>query len=149
LRGTPTNTKFKHQSAALATVMPHRRNEDNYQIFKLSKVATRSTFQPKLHFLDVYILHENNSTHTTALIDSGCAKTAMSKNFYNKLPHKPNLQQNTSINIQTCDGTTHGINGTTTITMVIGKQKAFKVTMEIMVVNNLADDLLLRFRLSQ
>ena len=123
--------------------MPQQRNEDNHQIFKLSKVATRSTFQPKLHFLDVYILHAHKDTHTTALIDSGCAKTAMSKNFYDKLPYKPHLQQKTSIQIQTCDGTTHGINGTTTITMAIGKQKAFQVTMEIMVVNNLADDLLL------
>ena len=118
-------------------------NEEKYQIFKLSKVATRQTFQPKLHFLDIYIYHKDKEIHTKALIDSGCAKTAMSKNFYNKLPYKPNLQQKTSIHIQTCDGTTHGINGTTIIQMTIGTQKALKVKMEVMIVHNLADDLLL------
>jgi hypothetical protein len=123
--------------------MSQQQNEDNYQLFKLSKVATRSTFQPKLHFLDIFITHAHKEIQTKALIDSGCAKTAMSMNFYNKLPYKPTLQKKNSIHIQTCDGTTHGINGTTLINLTIGKQKLFQVTMDIMVVHNLADDLLL------
>jgi len=110
--------------------------------YKLSKVATRSTLQPKLHFLDVYIHFSSTKVHTKALIDSGCAKTAISQRLYNSFPTKPHKKLK-QISIQTCDGTTHGIDGIIDITITIGKRQRLTISMEVMIIKTLTDDFLL------
>jgi len=80
-----------------------------------------------------------------ALIDTGCAKTAISNKFYSQINKiSPSfITKAPSINIQTCDGTTHAIEGTISLILLIGQSKQIKTTINTLVVPNLADNILL------
>jgi len=55
-----------------------------------------------------------------ALVDSGCAKTAISTKLYEKLIKVSNIPiKESKVKIQTCDGTTHQIKGLAEITFTI------------------------------
>jgi len=132
---------FKLKQAPLTTVMTQK-GLTPFRNYRINKVDIQGIFRPKLHYLDVYIEHDGHQTHTRALVDSGCAKTVMSFKLYNNMPRKPNLKQ-TNAHIQTCDGTTHGIKGTFKTKLMIGKRQIIEIYIDIMVVDGLADDLLL------
>ncbi len=80
-----------------------------------------------------------------ALIDTGCAKTAISNKFYSQINKISPcfITKAPSINIQTCDGTTHAIEGTISLILLIGQSKQIKTTINTLVVPNLADNILL------
>jgi len=65
-----------------------------HAIYKLSRMATRTVFQPQLKFVNVTIILNDKSFEVKALMDSGCAKTAISyKLFQNLQKHCPSLKQ--------------------------------------------------------
>ena len=117
------------------------------KVFKITRLSYKIDNAPKLHYLDVFILDNNNweVASTKALIDTGCAKTAISSQFYdyiNKINLIP-IVSKPSVNIQTCDGTTHPVAGTVDINLAIGKSKEILLTINALVVPNLADNLLI------
>jgi len=116
-----------------------------FTIYKLSKIATRPLFQPQLLFLPITILMGPKVKEIKALVDSGCAKTAMSANLFNilKALDPTILIRQSRVKIQTCDGTTHGIKGLATINFLIGRQKLIKINIDAIVVDHLADDFLI------
>jgi len=117
------------------------------KVFKITRLSYKIDNAPKLHYLDVFILDNNNweVASTKALIDTGCAKTAISSEFHdhiNKINLTP-IVSKPSVNIQTCDGTTHPVAGTVDINLAIGKSKEILLTINALVVPNLADNLLI------
>ena len=117
------------------------------KIYPITRLDYKIDNAPKLHYLDVFILDKNNweIISSKALIDTGCAKTAISKEFYdniNRNIYTP-IVKAPSINIQTCDGTTHPIEGTTDIRIAIGRMKRIVLTINTLIVQNLADNLLI------
>ena len=117
------------------------------KVFKITRLSYKIDNAPKLHYLDVFILDNNNweVASTKALIDTGCAKTAISSQFYdyiNRINLIP-IVSKPSVNIQTCDGTTHPVAGTVDINLAIGKSKEILLTINALVVPNLADNLLI------
>ncbi|MEY2832904.1 MAG: gag-polyprotein putative aspartyl protease, partial [Cyanobacteriota bacterium] len=111
----------------------------------MSKLATRLIFQPQLQYLPVIINDKNDQTMVKALVDSGCAQTAISSKLYkNLLKINPALQlRKCNARIQTCDGTTHGIDGIALLNLTIGDQKLITIHTNVMVVANLADEMLI------
>jgi len=112
----------------------------------MSKLAIRTSFEPKLQFLKTFI-HINNglTVNTQALVDSGCAKTAMSTTLFNKICELNSsiklTQQN--IKIQTVDGTKHNIKGTVHLTITFDEDKTIPISIEILVIDALTDPLLI------
>ena len=93
------------------------------------------------------MLGKNNThlTSTNALIDTGCAKSALSNKFFsimNNIEVTP-IVTAPLINVQTCDGTTHGVDGTADILIAIGCSERIKTKINVLIVPNLADDFLL------
>ena len=115
------------------------------QIIKMSKLATGLVFRPQLQYLPIKIHNNGNNTILKALIDSGCAQTAMSSKLYKKLKIKdPSLNvRQCNAKIQTCDGTTHGIEGLLKIELTIGDKGIITINLNVMVVPNLADEFLI------
>jgi len=99
---------------------------------------------PKLHYLTVKISGFGKQFTTQALVDTGCAKTAMSTKFFETINQHNNfsIAPNQNVKIQTCDGTNHPVSGTTNVTILIGKGE-FPVEMNVLVIPNLADNFLL------
>ena len=99
---------------------------------------------PKLHYLTVKISGFGKTFTTQALVDTWCAKTAMSNNFFGIINHINNFVIAPSLNvkIQTCDGTNHSITGTTHITILVGDSQ-FPIDLNVLVIPNLADDFLM------
>lgn len=115
-------------------------------IYKLSRLATRLVFQPKLQYLQTTIyLPNKNVVKVKSLVDSGCAKTAMSKALYLKINQlDPHVKLNsTKAQIQTCDGTTHGVEGIITLKVSIDKKTHIIFTINILVISGLADDFII------
>ena len=54
-------------------------------IYKLSKLATGLEFRPRLQYLLITIILPQNNLTIKALVDSGCAKTSISKKLFDKL----------------------------------------------------------------
>jgi len=48
-----------------------------------------------------------------------------------------------NVHIQTCDGTTHAVNGTVTLTYSFDKENKCRIQSDLMVISHLADDMLL------
>ena len=100
---------------------------------------------PKLHYLVLSLLvGKNNNIHVKALIDTGCAKTAISQTLYEKLSEqtKHTMKTNQNIKIQTCDGTQHNILGTVEIIFeIVGTGTRFCI--KTLIIPQLADDFLL------
>ncbi len=89
---------------------------------------------------------DNGKKHIIkALVDSGCAKTAISLKSFKQLKLlDPTLQINkSSTRIQTCDGSTHSVQGTSPLTFSLDKQQKLPIQVEIMIIEHLADDMLL------
>jgi len=80
-----------------------------------------------------------------ALVDSGCAKSAISQKFFKQIMNFDQSIPLTSSNvhIQTCDGTTHSVNGTVNLTFSFDKDAKCRVQTTLMVITHLADDFLL------
>jgi len=87
------SAKFKQleTSASVAPESVYRHNVGpqtiamdsfQHQIYKLSSLATRSIFQPQLKFIQVKIFVFQTSFSVKALVDSGCAKTAISSTLF-------------------------------------------------------------------
>jgi len=92
----------------------------NQQCFKMSRLAIRTTFEPRLYYLPMYLLAQDGTLKkVSALVDTGCAKSAMSKATYLYLKqHATNLTLSTSnAKIETCDGTSHNIMGFVNVTI--------------------------------
>jgi len=51
----------------------------------MSKIAIRKSFEPRLYYLSILLNATNAVLKVNALIDTGCAKSAMSKLTYLKL----------------------------------------------------------------
>ena len=100
---------------------------------------------PKLHYLVLSLLvGKDNNIHVKALIDTGCAKTAISRTLYDKLSDqtKHTMKSNQNIKIQTCDGTQHNILGTVEIIFeIVGTETKFCI--KTLIIPQLADDFLL------
>ena len=108
-------------------------------------MATRASFQPKLQFLMITIHLTNSQYSIKALVDSGCAKTAISLKTFQKLQSlDTDLQvKQSEVRIQTCDGSTHKVDGTALLTFSFDKLQKCPVQTDIMIVAHLADDMLL------
>jgi len=100
---------------------------------------------PQLHYLDVFIMNNNQEIvcNTKALVDTGCAKTALSSKFFKSINIQTPIIPSTTINVQTCDGTQHPVEGTVDLMIVIGETKQIKTAINVLIVENLADNLLL------
>jgi len=93
-------------------------------ILTLSKIATRSSFEPQLKFVNITMILTNDANYQVkALVDSGCAKTAMSyKLFKTLLEIDHSLVITTSnVKIQTCDGTVRKTEGFLQISIFLDK----------------------------
>jgi len=83
--------------------------------------------------------------NTQALVDSGCAKTAMSSKLFEKILSLDSSNKLTpqNIKIQTVDGTKHNIKGTIQTTLSFEEDKIIPLNIEILVVDELTDALLI------
>jgi len=114
-------------------------------VFKISKLAIRTTFEPRLYYLDIILDKSKANFPTQALIDTGCAKSAMSYLTFEKL-HKLNSNlriSNSKAKIETCDGTSHPIIGFVTIDISFMKGDFNLQNQQIMVIKQLSDSFLL------
>ena len=111
----------------------------------MSKIAIRKSFEPRLYYLTILLNATNAVLKVNALIDTGCAKSAMSKLTYLKLlSQNKNLQLTQSkARIQTCDGTNHTIMGF--VKLIIQFQNtSFQLDDQyIMVIEQLSDDFII------
>jgi len=115
------------------------------KIYAISNMAIRKLqCIPKLHFLTITIITNNGPIITKALIDTGCAKTAISSSLYHEINAKEptELSENPNIRIQACDGSKHNIAGTTNIKIRIANMKTTN-TINVLVIPSLADQFLL------
>ncbi len=115
------------------------------RIAKIYHLKSAINNMPQLHYLDVYIVNDNNEilTSTKALVDTGCAKTALSSKFFKTISIKTPITKTPLINVQTCDGTHHSVEGTVDLSVIIGQSKQIRTTINVLIIENLADDLLL------
>jgi len=118
----------------------------NDLVFHMSKLAIRTSFEPKLQFLKTFIhIRNGHIVNTNALVDSGCAKTAMSSKLYDKICSLDSSHTLTTqnIKIQTVDGTKHNIKGTALFTISFDEDKTIPISIEILVIDALTDPLLI------
>jgi len=111
----------------------------------MSKLALGHTFEPRLYYLLITLNATNAKLDVRALVDTGCAKSAMSKSTFLKLrSQNPSLEVfNSSAKIQTCDGTSHAITGFVKLTISF-KNTSFQLSgQQIMVVEQLSDDFII------
>ena len=110
----------------------------------MSKLAVRLTFKPQLQYLSVKIFNGDQTLTVKALVDSGCAQTAMSTKLFKLLSgqNKHIHLRKCNAQIQTCDGTTHGIDGISNTKLALDKNSKIVIRVDVMVIANLADDFL-------
>ena len=115
--------------------------------FYITKTAIRTiNTSPQLHYLDINITNTKHiMTPTKALVDTGCAKTAISSQFFDaiKTHYDYVIEKQPHINIQTCDGTNHSIHGTVDIDIIVGKTAKLPIKINVLIIPNLADNFLL------
>ena len=111
----------------------------------MSKIAIRKSFEPRLYYLSILLNATNAVLKVNALIDTGCAKSAMSKLTYLKL-----LSQNKDLpltqskaRIQTCDGTNHTIMGFLQLTIKFQNTSFQLEDQHIMVIEQLSDEFII------
>jgi hypothetical protein len=111
----------------------------------MSKIAVRKSFEPKLYYLTIVLTSEKATYKVNALVDTGCAKSAMSKLTYLKLHNQDsNLQpQQSSIKIQTCDGTNHSIMGFVQLNLQFVNSNFCLNNQQIMIVEQLSDEFII------
>ncbi len=139
----PKQVGFKDQQKATQFIAVDE--PQNNIVYKLSVLATRINFQPQLNFLNAHIFLNNKIISFKALIDTGCARTALSTKAFQKVSKTDTGLQlsQSNINIQTCDGTTHKIAGIVNLDIALGRPQSIKFNINIMVVEHLADDFLI------
>jgi hypothetical protein len=117
----------------------------NTSIIKMSKIAVRKSFEPKLYYLTIVLTSEKATYKVNALVDTGCAKSAMSKLTYLKLHNQDStLQpQQSSIKIQTCDGTNHSIMGFIQLNLQFVNSNFCLHNQQIMIVEQLSDEFII------
>ena len=117
------------------------------KIYPITQLSYKIDNAPQLNYIDILVLDKDKKplTSTKALIDTGCAKTALSNRFFSIIDElsPTSITKEPLINVQTCDGTTHSIDGTTDIIMAVGQSKSILARINVLVVPNLADDFLL------
>ena len=122
-----------------------KKSEFPFPKFKMSKLAFRTTFEPRLYYLQILISNATNFYSVRALIDTGCAKSAMSNNCFQALKRiSPKLKiAESNAKIQTCDGTNHNIVGFVTINISFPNATFRLVEQQVMVVEQLSDDFII------
>jgi hypothetical protein len=86
-----------------------------------------------------------SNLEVVALIDTGCAKSAMSLKTFNKLQQLNKLLrlENSRAKIETCDGTNHQISGIVNVDLAFVNRKLLLEKQQILVIQQLSDDFLL------
>ena len=101
-------------------------------------------FEPRLYYINIILSIKDTFIPVTALIDTGCAKSAMSKLTFNKLnPNNSLIIHNSTAKIQTCDGTSHAITGFITINISFPDTLFQLKSQQIMIVEKLSDDFII------
>jgi len=102
------------------------------------------SFEPRLYYLNIIINTTTNSLPVKALIDTGCAKSAMSKNVFQRLNQSNDIPIfNSTAKIQTCDGTNHAIMGFIDVIISFTDTPFTLDSQKIMIVEKLSDDFIL------
>jgi Reverse transcriptase (RNA-dependent DNA polymerase)/RNase H-like domain found in reverse transcriptase/Integrase core domain len=81
--------------------------------------------------------------HTKALVDTGCAKTAMSLKFFERFEKEAGQQlplTKPNISIVSCTGQATKIHGITTIRLILNEIENYSIITTAMVVDGLSDD---------
>ena len=112
---------------------------------KLSSIAIRKAFEPRLYYVTIILEAENARLKVNTLIDTGCAKSAMSKIAFMKL-----YNQNSNLKIisskqriQTCDGTNHTITGFIKLSLLFPNTNFRIKDHHVMVIEQLSDEFIL------
>ena len=101
-------------------------------------------FEPRLYYINTILSIKDIFIPVSALIDTGCAKSAMSKLTFNKLnPNNSILIQDSTAKIQTCDGTSHAITGFITVNISFPDTLFQLKAQQIMIVEKLSDDFII------
>lgn len=111
----------------------------------MSTLAFRKSFEPRLYYLEIILTIDNYHYPVKALIDTGCAKSAMSKQTFETIKQ---MAQNfklshSSAKIQTCDGTSHTIMGFTTVTISFVNTHFSLTDQQVMVIAQLSDNFII------
>ena len=111
----------------------------------MSRMAIRKSFEPRLYYLTILLNATNAVLKVNALIDTGCAKSAMSKITFLKLSsqNKDLKLTQSKARIQTCDGTNHTIMGFLKLTIQFPNTSFQLEDQYIMVIEQLSDDFII------
>jgi hypothetical protein len=110
----------------------------------MSRLAMGQGFEPRLYYINIILSLENTFIPVSALIDTGCAKSAMSKQTFTKLNQSNSLPiQQSTAKIQTCDGTSHAITGFIAINISFPDTLFQLKAQQIMIVEKLSDDFII------
>lgn len=111
----------------------------------MSRLAMQHNFEPRLYYLNIILSTKDLSLPIKALVDTGCAKSAMSKISFLKLQQSNSnlIIQRSTAKIQTCDGTSHAIMGFINLTIEFPNTNFQLRSQQIMIVEKLSDDFII------
>ncbi len=107
----------------------------------MSTIAFRTNFTPKLYYLNILLKHNEHKIPIKALIDTGCAKSAMSYKTFLMIKQISNQFELSQSNakIQTCDGTSHKIMGFADLNISFPNSTFELNNQQVMVIEILSD----------